>query len=308
MEEQLSAFFEELSNRQSKEPVVSDILYAALKASPALQSIVLDLMAHRDRSIFADFEREYPKEGYFLDLLFQPPKREPIILENKLFDRDYHYEKYSRLTFEGLKPQVFLLSAHQPTEELSGWKIIHWHDLVDKMEESQDDFLLPLAKYFRRVTMYKELELIDFAMLRVKGMMYLNRDLKEVIKRYGGKVRAEKYRAYCAENFSGYYYSITSSRDKVAWLWFGVVYHDKCEGVQLWLRKDWNPLLYLQISNALKTAYSAAEEDAEGLSVMMDTAEYNKFFECADKEEQLALLGKFFNELNRVVEKSIIGL
>ena len=164
-------FFVNLANRMTRENNVSDVLYAALWI-PEFYSAFADLAGLREtlRSI----RREYSCDEGRPDLLIETVLGSRVLIEVKLFDKNYHYDEFNRIPND----RIILVSAHKPPP-LPRWTYISWKDMIEAAEELDHPFALALCKYFRRVTVTEDLEPISIG--RPVGMLYLNRALERVI-------------------------------------------------------------------------------------------------------------------------------
>jgi hypothetical protein len=306
----LARFFSELATRVAKENGVSDVLYAALLSAPELYAI----FAHKlglPSTPPAKIVREYATGGARPDFLFTPVDGTPVLLEVKLFDRNYHYDEYSQLKIADTRPRLVLLSAHQPYVPLSGWTLLQWEDIIHEMEHSRDDFMRALATYFREVTMTERLERI--ALGRPQGILYLNRAFKRTIASYRSQ------RATCdlynggknfGEEYSGYDYALTSvsNPDRRIYSWFGLVYYEGDEGISLWVEKRWCDF-YDHVRQVLRKHYEDQlyeEQGSEGgCGIGMDAAQFETFLSCNDLNTQLHALTTLFTEFNGVIEQCL---
>ena len=306
----LARFFSQLATRVTRENEVSDVLYAALSSAPELYTI----FAHKlglPNTPPAKIVREYVTGGVRPDFLFTFDAGTSVLLEVKLFDRNYHYDEYSRLRIEDTRPRMALLSAHKPYAPLSGWTVLQWEDIIDEMEHSRDDFMLALATYFREVTMTERLERIVLA--RPQGMLYLNRALKRTIASYRSQ------RATCAiynggksfgEEYSGYDYTLTSmsNPDRQLYSWFGLVYYEKHQGISLWVEKRWCDF-YDHVRQVLRKHYGPQLYEEQGwdggCGIGMGAEQFEAFLACHDLNTQLDALTALFTEFNGVIEQCL---
>src|SRR5262245_2177250 len=140
--EMIATFFSELATRITKEPGVCDVLYAALLSSSELYSILADLLGLPGAptgEIIREYA-EYQSTAGRPDFLFRSDSDTPVLLEVKLFDRNYHYQEYCQIKVDDIQPRLVLLTAHRPSPPPpDGWTTIHWEAIIDKMEQHSDD-------------------------------------------------------------------------------------------------------------------------------------------------------------------------
>jgi hypothetical protein len=302
-------FFGFLAERLTLENNASDILYAAFKSSDAFRSVVLDCLGIPSEAV-VEITREWTIGSSRPDVLLQVRDGSDVLAEVKLFDKDYHYDEYSQLPIEGPQPRIVLLTAHKPWQELPGWDVIQWKDLIKKAEKSGDHFTLALARYFRRVTMTKKLEAVSFG--RPRGMLYLNRALERVILDYQSNDFVTRINRGAKDSFgevsSGYCYELChrSEPKRRAFPYFCLHYDDTVEGIEMALRKDMHPTNYANVFKALSEHYGERLKTEGGWCyVMMLTQDFETLLACGDLEEQMRILRNFFEQFNRVIEPCI---
>jgi len=301
----LEPFFSFLGERLTDENDASDLLYAAFKACAAFRSVVLDHLGVPSTAPI-EITREKTIESSRPDFYLVIGEAACMLVEVKLFDRNYHYDEYSKLTINGLKPQIALLSAHRPDRDLPGWRVIEWRELIEEAERTGDAFASALAQYFRRVTMSEKLERISFG--RPRGILSLNRALKRVILDYqSDNFRTQLYRNAkdsFSEVSSGYCYKLEHRGEPSRWAYpyFCLQYDDSTEGIVLALRKDFEPK-YDVLLVALREFYKERLKTEGWWShVIMPVKDFERLMSSDNLEEQLGILRKFFNEVNSIIE------
>ena len=312
--QRLEAFFRFLSERLRGENDASDILYAAFKASSEFRAVVVDCLGLPSTGPPPEVTREFSIESARPDFVVNCGE-EIFLVEVKLFDRNYHYEEYCKLMVgEPRRPptSIVLLTAHTPDRDLPGWHVVPWSELIERLERTEDEFNRAVTHYFRRATMSERLEPISLG--RPRGILYLNRALKRVIESYGSDgFTARVYNGYkdsFSEVSSGYYYELKhrSEQDRSAWPCFCLIYTDESEGeregIELGLRKDHKN--YDRMYNALRQLYGKQLRNNEwGCYVDMASADFETLISCGDKDKQLQMLGRFFEEFNRTIEPCV---
>jgi len=95
----IATFFSALATRITKEPGICDVLYAALSSSDVLYSIFAEKLGlPSTRGEIIREYAEYQSTAGRPDFLFLPDSANPVLLEVKLFDRNYHYHEYSQIS------------------------------------------------------------------------------------------------------------------------------------------------------------------------------------------------------------------
>lgn len=306
MESSIGQFFEALSERLTVENRISDVLYAAMLSSKEVFNIIatkLDLPSEGQPEIF----REYVCLEGRPDFLIKYPKNGiPHLIEIKLYDRNYHYEDYSKILIDGVKPKVALISAHK-LPELAGWTKLMWEELVIEMEKSSNVFVAHLARFFRRAIMIDELKMIQFGSPR--AILYFNRALKKIINSYESPIvdkGINNSSKTFGEDQSGYDYFLRYRADtkQEVWVRFSLMYQDVVEGVRLWVGKSANRY-YSQIVRGLREHYGTRlTEESSGVYVMMEDHQYKNLLSSQGIEGQISLLQIFFKEFNTVIERT----
>jgi hypothetical protein len=88
-------------------------------------------------------------------------------------------------------------------------------------------------------------------------------------------------------------------------MWFGLMYVEDYEGIELWVEKRWCTF-YDEVRNALRRHYgSELYEDSDGCSVGMDGEQFDAFLSHPDLNTQLRVLTDIFLEFNGVIEQSL---
>ncbi len=327
MNETLENFFLYLAERVSHENRVSDVLYAAMNASPETFRIVADAVGLPEEANIENTEirREVTfriekgtTQGELArpDFLLLPHPGTPVLIEVKLFDTDYHRDKYERVRVDGKPPSLVLLTAREPLEDLRshGWTIVLWDKIIKALEAKgrTNPFLSALARYLREVTGMMNIEAVNFGKDGPKAMLYLNRLIKKVIQTYpdddtGARTEVDFRSKGCMPEYSGHYYTLKINQSKGAQIafYFGVVYDDKKAGLQLWIKLGVNSQ---QVTDALRNHYGGKLQTGEhGHFVMLDDKKYHKIFfaDEPDKDAQERVLKEFFTEFNSIVAQSL---
>ena len=219
---------------------------------------------------------------------------------------------YNRLMIDGVRPAVKLLTAHKPDRDLPGWQVLQWRTLIEELEGTRDRTCLSLAKYFRRVTMSRALE--TFTLGQLSGIRNMNRALERVIEEYrNGDLVARINRAAkdsFSECSSGWCYELRSKSGggRVAFPYFGLVYTDDRECVEISVRQSWHKNGWEDLVTRLSEFYGdRIKKDGEWYCVMMATPAFERLASGGNLEEQLKILGEFFGEYNQVIRPWIEG-
>ncbi|MDD5674111.1 MAG: hypothetical protein PHC61_08115 [Chitinivibrionales bacterium] len=302
---ELNSFFDSLGERFYKENDASDMLVAAVQASQDMANIFTEFFGIEFDQKTHAINREYTIDNSRPDIVIKSKgiqkDDKPVIIEVKLFDQNYHRDEYPKLLDNS---KCILLSAHkikEKAEDWKAWEIKDWSELIKKMEESdkrsKNVFVESLAKYFRKVTLVKEIKKIDFS--TPQANLYIARLIEEIIKE-NKNVRWGNQRSY-TEDYFGYQYFSPDNENKgnlylASFLYcFSETYHGM--EICIWDRENQE----LTQSLRLKGYEVLCKKDEKNMFVVRMIESEFKDFKISEKEKQKELLKTYFSEVNDIV-------
>jgi len=314
MENNLDSFLEYLSDRICHENNVSDIIYAFLKSNIAMQTIFSKLFG-MEISTETEIIREYPTKYGRPDFVLINNDLKSVLIEIKLFDQKQHFEDYKNIIINGkIIPTLFLLGIEKPTSfppDSDRWTWIAWSQIIKEIKKINDPLFQALLHYLEKVTKMEKYDAVN--MNEPIGLRNLNYMMKDIIRNYKPvsddiQITFEKTRF--SETESGYYYSIKGTKDKEAYIFFGLVYNDWHKGFMLYLEKDSNPY-FDNIAKIWDELYKDRQKDyyyriIKECGVQMPENEQVQFFKSNNnKIEQKEILSNFFEKFNGAIVKEL---
>ena len=317
-DQQLIDFFSYCAERMSKENNVSDFLFALLKSSSEMIKIFSDFLGTEVQLSRFDIEREFNISNIGRpDFHMRDINGNPLIVEVKLYDTDYH-EEYSEIEIYGKKPKISLLLINEPQERpLYECSIKYWSELIGLLGNSTNPLLKAFSNYLEKVINMEKYDAVN--MMKPVGLRNLNYMMKDIIRTYKSEnehIKTSNISTNFKEDESGYFYSIKNIENNgyEVWPFFGLVYNDSNEGFIIWIIKKDNEKYYDSISKTwkelcnrpeIKHEYKEDKKFHEYL-VRMSDSDQEQFFKSSNIDEQKGILRSFFEMFNNAIEKELL--
>lgn len=320
----LKDFISELGKRLDSENDLSDITWALLQSSSDFRRAFLTFIGINNTEFESafEFEREYLLPGNLrVDLAIRSPlSKEVILLENKIWDRNYHFVDYSKAIGSSSNFKLVLLSAHQIESsdsnlaQRTGWTLRYWHDFEESLRsltfKEFDDVRAGFISYLRRVCMVLPVDRIQFDSASLNSLYSFNNLIRRIVKdaSHDNFVYAlyPSPRSF-SNGYSACYYSI-AKRGEIPFTYpaIGIDYQED-PSICVWLDRDWNKIAdSVLIITPKKTDLFEIENEVDSVIFCM-LPELFKKFNTAGKVEQAKVLQDFFRNTNMLIEKAIEG-
>ena len=330
VESNIDELFKVMSDRFQSENDFSDIFSAILRSNRKLSLHFLSgffkLDFHRDEMI--EITREYHiDQKNRVDFRFNIGNF-IFLLENKLWDTDYHIESYTSavkmnhvLDENGFKIVKLGLIVNHSIDSHShrlankrGWVVRTWTDWEESLQLFKKDLNDPILDgfhfYLRSVCMMKEMKRITWNNEALLSIFYFNNLIESIIR--NGTVHNQfEFGYYAAQRstghaWSGHYYTLKYTvNSKSVWPFFGIVYHPNPR-IVINLDSDWHDKSLLEKFKMDTLSNSPYEfvKDHDGVGFFLKNEIFKKF-SISDKQEQKQLLTAFFNFVNQKIAEVI---
>jgi hypothetical protein len=254
----ISQLFQNLALRWRNENALSDMTWAMAKSSETFRDILVTFFQFKlDRSYptFVD-DREKCIDVGRLDLsIVNGPHF--FIIENKIYDSDYHIPQYcetQRDGFEGLgliTNHTLDSKALQEAAQFSKCKAKTWLEFKKELEQQIANFsceerpcIEAYLAYVQEVCSMVDIQRIDWTRLQSLHH-FVNLVKQELEKLEYRKARFKVYRDGFWDGYSGQYYCLSIEGDeKPYYPWVGLSFKEKEPTIYFAFRKDWNSTLY----------------------------------------------------------------
>jgi hypothetical protein len=235
---ELDEFFTKLASRLRKETALSDITYAALETIPGFKTDFAQFF-HRSIPCGGDIEvfREYRlKSGGQPDFVFQLGKSWDLIVENKIWDENCHFDEYGVSPIRDRIPtKVALIAVRQiqAPPHCAHWEIRTWAEFLERFEQQQYDTYTVLfkayLKYARKVCSMAEFEKFKIDANAMGQLTQLSRMIERALNSsptglYKIIVK-EEHKYNFGDSWAGYFFDLASRRGNGAvslQVWFGL--------------------------------------------------------------------------------------
>ncbi|MBU2447537.1 MAG: hypothetical protein KJ666_18455 [Bacteroidetes bacterium] len=308
-------FFKKLAERNWIENNLSDFLFALLETSKEFFEIFISLIKDKGEltqeqvKMFTWENKKYIKRelGYEegrtdLSIEFWDSSKNltNIVIEVKMWDRDYHAEKMNK--YFPNSPKVLLTINFEDLDELKNFIKIKWYDLIEKMEESHNEIIKSISILFKKSTKMEIIELVQKKSFM--DILYLNRMFKFAINNSStDRVKLELYNRSnnFSESESGYFFSLKLNPDTAQEItfypWLGLNYneaHGEC--FMIWLQKEWEKNNFDELGRILQAKFGEKKDNNSGgvsyrpdwddIVYIMPRSEFDAFFLLETVEDQ----------------------
>lgn len=338
MNDIINQFFRNLSNRMYKENDLSDITYSLINSSEKLKGIFISFVTNKKRqNVNYDVTREYSLDEKNRPDFFFVSNDDVILLENKIWDMDYHFEDYkealsihmsSNFQYQSIPPLKALISAHRlskHTLQLAmdyGFEISYWYNFVKLLKQEitratfnadECELVKGYVKYLEEVIKVPEIGKIQFTSETLKSITYLIELMKYIVKQYDSKDYEYSLdtinKKSNTERSTGVGYIIKSKiNNEYACVSFYLQYEYKgSSAILIELPLGWNKDINSRITKTIGLTYDFEGQNLkykDGCAFIMKQSLFEEFLK-SDKEKQEQTILSFFKEVNDVIEKYI---
>jgi hypothetical protein len=217
-------FFEALAQRLRKEPKLSDIVWTMCSVSGLFRCIFLEYCFEKPISVSGDIQREFPRNSSQPDFYFVDINENEYIIENKIYDRQQHFEQYI-VDFPKAKRSFI---ANYIEDEHKGWFIKNWKDFIKHLENNIADkktkteevgLICSFILYLKSVTNYVEAKTMDLS--NISSLRDFYTIISELIEQNGFK-EYNKLTTAIDSDYYGKYFYYTNKEGKDVYIWMGL--------------------------------------------------------------------------------------
>ena len=303
-----AVFFYNLSLRLRKENNLSDITWAICNSSDYFMNKFLSYCFGEDinTSDLELLEREYPREDCRPDFHFMHNAQEYII-EVKIYNRDYHFEKYEKAFPDAKKAFIanYTLSSQDAPQD--GWKISTWKEFFLKelkdadWSKNEDNVLLSgYREYLKSVINLVEVKTMNLTNISSLGHFYnvLN-EIREECDIFPLKENTASSKAIDRDKY-GKNLCYTNKKNNTVHFWYGLYIFDPDIDVYFLMDKSKCPKEEVDIIESLNNGKYFDQTNSQYdplLWVPMKKKYFKKLCVEGNVEEQKELLKGFLNEI-----------
>jgi hypothetical protein len=299
----IAAFFEHLATRCGDEVHLTDVTYAMLKAVPELRK---DFVHFFDPKLGVEQEidvvREYvlPDGTGQFDLLFRTPSW-TLMVENKLDDTDYHFERFGR---SDSKTRLGLIGTRvHPGPANSRWLLRSWPEFVEHLEQNvyakTSALVSGYLSYVREVCGMKELAAFALEPAALSALRRFNDVIADVIAKTkidGGTVRLNDAGAV-GRTSAGSHFTVMATSGASMTAFFGVDY--RADPIFIGVAVEEQDPSYTKVVMHVRTspAFNVELDKLNGARVWlkMPRPQCEKVNSSADVKEQRRYLDAFLS-------------
>ena len=316
----LTNLFKDLGTRLQSENNLSDMTWAIAKLSePFMKALInhLDLPFQDNVPYF--FYREISlNESCRPDFLFEQGGNR-FIIENKIYDANYHFEKYAspleskNITGFGIISNHKLDNISLEEAQKNNFRVAYWEDFIEglKLHKFYDEEIMCIEayiQYVKEVCSIMELKVIRFNEL--SSLYFLNGLITKIIhessfKGFECEIYTSSPRAH-GDCWSGQYLSLKrKSGASIVYLFFGIYFEEEPPVICISCEKDWCKPIYEQYKGKEKggISYNLYADDSEVSFVLKEQmfADFTK----ATLEQQKIILKIFFAEVIKEIANNL---
>jgi len=304
----LSTFFKSLAIRRGTEPPLSDVTYAVLKTVADFRRDFIQFFYPELNGAEAiRIEREFTlPNGARPDFVLRAPTWD-LIIENKIWDRNYHFNEYQTVDPER-KTYRALLANHRVAEvpEACGWSIRRWDELTIEFGRKQygdsSALVSGYLEYVREVCQVGKLGAFGRGLLSAHALHLFNHTLRAAIQgasteRYEASPSDGDYYNF-GEGWSGSYFSLRdkTTKEEIR-AFFGLNYFEDSPFLQVYIDKGdlGGRFRRIDANIAISPKYVIDRGDTNGgcLELTMPAATLERVTEASSFDQQLRALGDF---------------
>ena len=306
---EFNQFFRVLVSRFRKETHLSDITFTALEVVPGFkEDFVHFFFADLSTAEEIEVTREFwlPSGDGQPDFVFQCESWD-LIVENKLWDRNYHFTQYGVTPLSPGKPTYMGLIANHTVGDHADWQVRHWMRFVDHFNDKLYGDFTPIfaayLHYVKTICAMSEFKNFQFDFKSLFSFTHFVRMLERALRttsspKYKIEVKPDKKWDF-GDCWSGFWFELDANDSpKPLKLWIGISFEYESEppAVEVDVHQNENPVSFSKIERKLKdtSAFKKlfTKEDAS-IRLRMPHADFNKLNIEPSKEDQLSKLRSF---------------
>ncbi len=309
----LENIFRDLGKRLTKENHLSDITWALANNIEEFRKLIMDLFKFEDTGKEpVDFNRENAlKNGSRPDFLLELGDRY-LVIENKIYDRNYHFEQYSEPR-EGKKKGTFGIIINHKMDGASrqmatshNFLVVTWKDVVDQIKGTHFSsearpYMNAYINYVREVCSIMEFK--EIRLEKLNSLPYFVNLIKKIISEYeSNDIEIDLYPAQRAfgPSWSGQYFSMKrKGSEKTTYPFWGIDYGEEPPCVLFALERDWCTDLYLKYKGKrIKKDIFYIETDApeQEIEFVLNDEKFEEF-KKGELDLQEEILKDFFQKV-----------
>jgi len=316
-------FFKTLAGRLRKETHLSDITYTAIELIPEFKK---DFIRYFFEHLNADEEieviREFPlpsADGQ-PDFVFRAESWD-LIVENKIWDRKYHFDQYGKAPLKpGKLVYVGLIANHAvPIPSASTWQFRQWDDFVDKFGKKNYGRFHPVfvayLNYVKEICTMAEFENFTFDPKSLFALTHFVRMAERALRTTSSAsyeiVIKPNQKWNFGDSWAGHWFDLKPADPKKTLnLFFGVdfSYERESPAITVDVHEPENPICFNAIKKAsLKSSFfeKIFRKENETVQLHMPAERFNSVSADLSKENQLNALRSFLKASCDALLKSI---
>jgi len=314
----LSAVLKDLGTRLSRENDLSDITWALSKNSVNFLGALMELFRFQfNINDPWDVIREYSlQEGGRPDfVVFNGDKR--FIIENKINDRNYHFENYGTFVKDNEATGFGLIVNHElekaEFQKALGYccTVKKWEEFIDllakkEFPEEERPIVEAYIQYVKEVCSIVEIKVIRFD--RLESLYYFNNLIKKIIKQFNREgficdLYSAPTRAF-GDSWSGQYFGLQREGGKTTiWPFFGIYYEEEPPIILFSFESDWCKGIYKKYSGKKTTSrVYEIESNSSGVDFKLKKELFEEFSKATLNRQRVILeefFAETFNEISR---------
>ena len=304
--------FSDLGSHLQSENNLSDVTWALATNIENFMKTFIELFGFSfQEKVPYSFQREVSSgENGRPDFIFEQGDKQYII-ENKIYDTDYHFEQYALLRRAKNYVGIGIIINHkldgvsQKNAQKSNFKVAYWESFVERLKKekfSADEkiYIDVYIRYVKEVCSIVELKEIRFD--KLSSLYHFNNLITKIIHEfslqgfdcsfYNTPPRAR------GNGWSGQYFSLKRIAGKTTiWPSFGIYFEEEPPSIYMAFEKDWCEPIYLEYKNKKKagTTYTTYANNWE-VVFELNKEGFEKFSK-AGLEDQKKILKMFHAEV-----------
>jgi hypothetical protein len=317
-------FFKALARRLRNETHLSDITYTAIELIPEFKKDFIryffeDLNANEEIEVRR--ESRMPSGAGQPDFVFRAESWD-LIVENKIWDDNYHFEQYRRAPLQPGRPlpYVGLIANHRvPLPETLTWQFRHWMNFVDKFSEKHYGQFHPVFVaylcYVKEICTIAEFKNFRFEPKSLFALTHFVRMAERVLQNTSGTsyelTVKPTHKWGFGDSWAGHWFELKATNsEKTLNLFFGVDFGDesKLPAILVSVHKFENPSYFRMIEKAALKSPSfeiILRKEDEIIQLQMPAGEFNSLNVDPSRENQLSTLCSFLTACCDALLKSV---
>lgn len=307
----LSVVLKDLGTRLSKENHLSDLTWAIGKNCVNFLEAFMELFGFQfNINDPCDVIREYSLQAGGRPDLVVLNGDKFFIIENKINDRNYHFENYGTFVRDN-KATGFGLIINHELEKSDVQKTLaycctvkKWEEFIDVLNkkefpEEEKPVVDGYIQYVKEVCSIMEIKEIRFN--RLESLYYFNNLIKKIIKQFNQEgylcdLYSAPTRSF-GDCWSGQYFSLQREGGKTTiWPFFGVYYDEEPPFILFSFDSDWCKDIYKKYSGKKTTSrIYEIESNSSEVDFKLRKELFEEFLK-ATLDRQTSILEEFFAE------------